>query len=219
MKKLSNVKWLALGVVLCLVVTAFVMPAMAANLTKTAELVYKDIKITLNGGEITPKDANGNVAEPFIIDGTTYLPVRAIGTALGLGVEWDSAKNTVKLSNGLTSPSGTVLLDKEGIKITYLGIVTMKNGGEEIKLCIENTSKTVYTVQAIDTSVNGIMADCSFSSTIAAGKRAYSNMKFSADTLQEIGVTSITTAEMVFNIFEDKDWTKEFYSDIITVNR
>lgn len=75
---------------------------------RTAELAYRDIKITLNGVEIIPKDAAGNIVEPFIIDGTTYLPVRAVSEALGLNVEWDGANFTVKLAEpGYTSPAPT----------------------------------------------------------------------------------------------------------------
>ncbi len=71
--------------------------ALASNGSKTAELFYRDIKITLNGKEVTPRDANGNSVEPFIIDGTTYLPVRAVAGALNLDVEWESSTNTVIL--------------------------------------------------------------------------------------------------------------------------
>jgi len=49
------------------------------------------------------QDANGNYVEPFIIDGTTYLPVRGISNALNLGVGWDGENNTVKSVNGVTA--------------------------------------------------------------------------------------------------------------------
>lgn len=98
MKKLNNFKWFTLGVAVCLILSMMVFPAMAASFSKTAELVYNNIKITLNGDAITPKDASGNTVEPFIIDGTTYLPVRAIGDALGMNVKWDTGANTVVLS-------------------------------------------------------------------------------------------------------------------------
>jgi len=67
----------------------------AATGTKTVEITYNDIKINLDGKEITPKDANGNVVEPFIMDGSTYLPVRAVAEALGNDVNWDGDTNTV----------------------------------------------------------------------------------------------------------------------------
>lgn len=51
---------------------------------RTAELDYNNIQIALDGKTITPKDVNGNIVEPFAINGTVYLPVRAVGNALGL---------------------------------------------------------------------------------------------------------------------------------------
>lgn len=66
---------------------------------KQATLNYPGIKITLDGEPVTPMDAAGNLVEPFTIDGTTYLPVRAIGNALGLGVDWDGTTNTVILTS------------------------------------------------------------------------------------------------------------------------
>ena len=69
----------------------------ASQRAEYVERFYKDIKITLNGIIVEPKDVNGNDAEPFIIDGTTYLPVRAICNALGLKVNWNAETNTVEL--------------------------------------------------------------------------------------------------------------------------
>ena len=99
MKTLIKAKWFILGVICTLIVSMLVVPAIAVSMTKTAALEYNNIKITLNGTAITPKDADGNPVEPFVIDGTTYLPVRAIGNALGLGVGWDSATSTVQLTS------------------------------------------------------------------------------------------------------------------------
>lgn len=89
----------ALAVVLLLSLSVAVF---ASTGTKTAQLAYRDIKVSLDGRQFTPKDAAGNVVEPFIIDGTTYLPVRAVAEALNLNVEWDNATSTVKL----TRPEG-----------------------------------------------------------------------------------------------------------------
>ena len=63
--------------------------------TKMIEASYKNIRLVVDGVEVTPKDANGNVVEPFVSEGTTYLPVRAIGEALGKEVTWDGNTSTV----------------------------------------------------------------------------------------------------------------------------
>lgn len=75
-------------------------------------LQYRDIKITLNGNPVVPRDGYGNAVEPFTIDGVTYLPVRAFADALGLGVDWDEATNTIVLTGGVgasTQVSGTAV--------------------------------------------------------------------------------------------------------------
>lgn len=67
----------------------------AKQISETAELFYNNIKIYIDGGEIVPKDVNGNIVEPFTMNGTTYLPVRAISNAFGKDVEWDGATQSI----------------------------------------------------------------------------------------------------------------------------
>lgn len=75
---------------------------------ETIEVDYLDIKLVVNGKEVTPKDANGNVVEPFAYSGTTYLPVRAVGEALGKTVRWEGETKTVHLGE---LPQATYLVD------------------------------------------------------------------------------------------------------------
>ena len=92
---MKKIKWLLLGLLIGLSIT--LIGAFASS-SITKELFYNNIKIMLNNSEVTPTDANGNYVEPFIIDGTTYLPVRGVANALGLDVKWDGDTNTVLLS-------------------------------------------------------------------------------------------------------------------------
>ena len=83
---------LAAAAALLLIGTA---AAASAATKKTIEASYMDIKLVIDGVEVTPKDANGNVVEPFMSGGTTYLPVRAVAEALGKEVGWDGDTKTV----------------------------------------------------------------------------------------------------------------------------
>lgn len=71
--------------------------AVATVGSKTVNIEYNNIKVTMNGKQVNLVDANGNPAEPFAIDGTTYLPIRAVSSALGLEVGWDNDTKTVIL--------------------------------------------------------------------------------------------------------------------------
>lgn len=84
--------------------------ALAANeVSKTITVQYSNIKLVVDGVPISPKSANGTAAEPFIYNGTTYLPVRAVGEAVGKQVTWDGQSKTVYL--GYAPNSKKWLLD------------------------------------------------------------------------------------------------------------
>ena len=69
--------------------------AFAKTGSEFIEAVYQNLKIYIDGVEIDPKDANGNKVEPFIYNGTTYLPVRAVGEAFGKTVSYDGNTKSV----------------------------------------------------------------------------------------------------------------------------
>jgi len=72
---------------------------LAAVRTETISVTFHDIRIVLDGNVVTPKDAQGHVVEPFIWEGTTYLPLRAVADALGLNVTWDGNTYTIYLTH------------------------------------------------------------------------------------------------------------------------
>jgi hypothetical protein len=94
MKKLQKVGYMGFGSVITLIL-CLTVPAVAASVEKQLTVYYNDIKIYVDGALITPKDPNGNIVDPFVSDGTTYLPVRAVGEALGKTVEWDGTTQSV----------------------------------------------------------------------------------------------------------------------------
>ena len=82
----------------------------------TKDLYYGDITVSLNGDKVDLKDANGTAVEPFAIDGTTYLPVRAVSDALGLDVEWKQDTQEVALASPKQTMSSYIVVKphKEG---------------------------------------------------------------------------------------------------------
>lgn len=68
---------------------------------KNIQVYYTGIKLVVDGVQITPKDANGSTVEPFTYNGATYLPVRAVGDAIGKQVRWDGNTQTVYIGDDL----------------------------------------------------------------------------------------------------------------------
>lgn len=83
--------------------------ALASGVQKSNDVFYDNIKLSINGEIVIPKDASGNTVEPFTYKGTTYLPVRAIAEALGEDVAWDNDTQTVIIGG-----SSVTYLDQMG---------------------------------------------------------------------------------------------------------
>ncbi|MEE0868020.1 MAG: peptidylprolyl isomerase [Clostridia bacterium] len=69
--------------------------AFAESMQKTFTAYFDNIKVMVNGEEKNLKDTNGNAVEPFIVDGTTYLPVRAISELFNTPISWDGNSKTI----------------------------------------------------------------------------------------------------------------------------
>ncbi|MBQ3225306.1 MAG: cell wall-binding protein, partial [Oscillospiraceae bacterium] len=93
MKK--RLQGLVAGVMVGVILTSGV--AIAANTTTLYNVLTHGVKIVIDGEKLTPTDVNGNIVEPIIYNGTTYLPVRAVATAIGKAVYWDGPNYTVYL--------------------------------------------------------------------------------------------------------------------------
>ena len=93
----GNFKSFVAGCVVTAALAGIVGTAGAIVGRKTVEVDYNNIKVTMDGQAVTLVDANGSAVEPFAINGTTYLPVRAVSGALGLSVNWNAATSTVEL--------------------------------------------------------------------------------------------------------------------------
>lgn len=84
--------------------------AMAATTGTLQNVITSGVTIFVNGKQFSPTDANGQPVEPFIYEGTTYLPVRAVSNALNVDVDWDQASFSVYLDQ----PDGTAAETMEG---------------------------------------------------------------------------------------------------------
>lgn len=88
----DKIKGFVSGIILASLLGA---TAFAAPLEKKIDVLYDNIKIYVDGVLVQPKDGAGNAVEPFLSNGTTYLPVRAVSEALGKEVSWDADSKSI----------------------------------------------------------------------------------------------------------------------------
>ena len=121
------------GIIAGVIVTVLLFSGVAAAATRqeTITVTYRDIKIVVDGEVFVPKDVNGKIVEPFLYQGTTYLPVRAVSEALGKEVTWDGAASMVHIEDkdpgivdGVTSPVHQMIRDIENREVINSVLIT-----------------------------------------------------------------------------------------------
>ena len=91
----GTLKGFAAGTLVTVLTLGTILPSSAATM-KEIKVAMGGIKIYVDGNLKKPTDVNGNVVEPMIYDGTTYLPVRALtGMLTDKEVAWDQQSQTV----------------------------------------------------------------------------------------------------------------------------
>lgn len=219
----SKLKGFISGFLCATIILSATVIGFASSGSKSIQAVYNNIKIYVDNQLVTPKDANGNTVEPFIYNGTTYLPVRAVAEALNQEVSWDGKTKSVYIGvqpNATETnqiAKNTVIYEKNDIKITYLGLSYKPDdwwADYRINVKIENNSNEDYTIQVRDLSVNGIMAEQTFSCDITAGKVAIDEILLDNNSIEKTGSP---TEELSFKfIFSDSGWDY-VYSDRISI--
>lgn len=97
------------GALLCalMLVGTLSATALAASVTTVSATLSPDITVQVDGATRTFFNVNGVQVYPVLYDGTTYLPVRAIGELMDKNVNWDQNTLTVTLSSPRTTSATT----------------------------------------------------------------------------------------------------------------
>lgn len=209
MKKILSVL-LALCLTLSLGVTA-----LASNGTKDVQITYRGIRIVVNGQLVNPVDANGKSTEPFIIDGTTYLPVRAVAGALGLEVGWDNATSTVSLRSGgeVSNAGGTPASSSETktVNITYRDIKIVIDGvqiqpadanGKAVEPFILDGT-TYLPIRAVAGALGAEVSWDGATSTVELTTAVYLPSKVTTTTSMQYGAWSYSSASVTVNTYDE----------------
>ena len=115
-----------------LVIAAIMMIFVSFNVIN---VFAQNIGVFLDGNSVMLTDAQGRIVEPFIQNGTTYVPLRGVSEVLGCQVEWDEENRTVKVYKDI-SPDGKVFRNSSDDVNVYID-------NERIEL--KDANKTDYT--------------------------------------------------------------------------
>lgn len=209
-------------------VAALVMGAAPAAYAKVANMdipvMFNNIKIVVDGKELKTDK------EPFIYEGTTYLPVRAVGEAVGKNVTWDAASKTVILGeteqketekepeqpeettsdddSRLGELSSKPSTNVNNIKIQCTGARESAGytDGIEVDFKFTNNSDLEHTVILDELKVNNKEVEGYLYADIL-GKRAETDRLTIKDSdLSRAGIDKIYNISVVFRVYNHEDW-------------
>lgn len=222
--KFQRIKDVCLGAT----VAALVMGAAPAAYAKVANMdipvMFNNIKIVVDGKELKTDK------EPFIYEGTTYLPVRAVGEAVGKNVTWDAASKTVilgeteqketekepeqpeetasdddsRLGELASKPSTNV----NNMKIQCTGVRESAGyiDGIEVDFKFTNNSDFEQSVVLQSLEVNNKEVG-GYLHTIILGDRAETDRLTIKDSdLKRAGIDKIYNISVVFRVYNHDDW-------------
>lgn len=82
-----------------LMLSVFTTGALAATTYKKSIEVEYGITLSINGKTPTLTDVNGKTVQPFVYDGTTYVPIRAVAENMGAIVGYDGSSQTANVTS------------------------------------------------------------------------------------------------------------------------
>lgn len=222
--KFQRMKDVCLGAM----VAALVMGAAPAAYAKVANMdipvMFNNIKIVVDGKELKTDK------EPFIYEGTTYLPVRAVGEAVGKNVIWDAASKTVilgeteqkeqekepeqpeettsdndsRLGKLASKPSTNV----NNMKIQCTGVRESAGyiDGIEVDFKFTNNSDFEQTVVLDSLEVNNKEVEGYLYASVLGDRSETDRLTIEDSDLKSAGIDKIYNISVVFRVYNHDDW-------------
>lgn len=158
----------ALAVTACMLMGAAAVSGQSKDVIAT---LRPDITLKINGTAYTVRDSKGNEVSPLLYDGTTYVPLAALGRMLDAEVTWDEETKTVSVRDQSTADdligeekAKQIALDHAGVsasKATFLQVRLDWDDGRqeyEVEFWAGNTEYD-YEIDAITGDIRGYDRD------------------------------------------------------------
>lgn len=211
------------GIIAAVVVGASFATGMFADTlvsTIQAEL-HKDLTIIVDGEKQTFQDANGAIVYPIMYNGTTYLPVRAIGGLMGKNVGWDGATQTITLKAPTYDLGGSLVYEDSTIELRFKRAYRKPEQYTNYDKCaveftVKNKSDRTVTVSIDAFGMNGISYTGLYGSESIAPNSTglisfydYTSDETSASVFSTFSGKGIETVSGRFSYYLDDDWVND----------
>lgn len=194
------------------VALAIVLFCLGVGAANVAQRVQADIcphfSVIVDGEKQTFTDANGTEVYPLVYNGTTYLPVRAIGNLMGKNVYWDAATSTITLKSPSYDLGGALLYEDKNTAIRFDKVVREKpyswasSETTYLYLNVENKTTSECKLKVDSFAINGLSYN-DFPGWEGIAPKSTGHIKFETDT--ELPTTGIELVGGKFTMYPNSD--------------
>ncbi|MDF2545634.1 MAG: copper amine oxidase domain protein [Anaerosolibacter sp.] len=124
---MNKKKMIVVTIVITMLLLSLNSIGYASQIKKTVDAWYSNIKVVANGAEVAMD------VEPFIVDGRTYVPVRAVADIFNKDVQWDGTNYKVIINNK-PDPTVTYLYSRIAEKDTQIAALQKQVADLEVQL-------------------------------------------------------------------------------------
>ncbi len=101
---------------------------------------------------------------------------------------------------------GKVFVDDENCTFKITDVEPDNLWGYTLKVDLENKTNSNLMFSVNDVSVNGYMCDPFWATSVQAGKKAKSDISFSEEKLEELGITDVEEIEFTLSVYDEDNW-------------
>lgn len=139
-------KWFIIGIIFTLIITLS-FPSLAYVAKQKIEVTFNEIKIKVNNADVTKPN--------ILYNGTTYVPLRAIGEILNKDVVWEGATKTAHINDKV--PSLTLHKFNDVVSIYDLNVTL--HSARVVPPTAFSEPQTGYKYIAVDVSIENKRMD------------------------------------------------------------
>ncbi len=164
------------------------------------------------------KDADQGSKEPTTPSTTIENETQSTEPTLDMNIVTEPTENEETVS---TEPvpdiAGTVLYDKNGIRLSTYGF-EVSSSGFSIQMLIENNSDRNVMVDTAQFSCNGYMFNSGINAFLKSGTESVQSFSFANWELEVQGITELSNIQFIFTVEDSDTWDLIDTSELLTLN-
>ncbi|MGI6685618.1 MAG: hypothetical protein ACOX47_09165 [Bacillota bacterium] len=149
-------KVLALTISALILIMSLGTTGYAQTIQSTLKAQFVSFKIMLNGSQVTPKDASGNTVQPLLVNGTTYLPIRAFGDLFDKSINFDNSLKQISITNKPNSEVENLkaqIREKDNQILLLQAQLTAKAGNRSLSVVEDELNDNYEDYEGLDVDI------------------------------------------------------------------